>query len=312
MWYQWLEYKNSVPFNINDPLFGKDISFYVFQIPFLQGLLSIGYILLVVLFASTLLYSFIVIADKNSDEKKFSPGQFDFNVPVKGLFTKLWSSFRVQLSIFLSLFFVLLAASTYLKRFALLYSTQSVVYGATYTDVKVMMPFYLILAGLCLVTALATLFFGMAKKLKPLLITAALLIVVNLLGVVASRVVQGYVVSPNEFSKEQDYINYHIAFTQKAYGLDTIEVKPFAVEQTISAQDILNNQTIVGNIPINDYRPTLDTYNSLQGIRPYYEFKDIDVDRYYLNGKYTQVFISSREMNNSKLETSARPGSTCI
>ncbi len=307
LWYKWLEYKNSVPFNVTDPLYNKDISFYVFKLPFYQGLLSIGYTILLVLFASTLIYSFLVIAEKTNNDKKFYQGQFDLsNLPVKGLFTKLWSSFRVQLSIFLSLFFVLAAVSTYLKRFDLLYSTASIVYGATYTDVHVMMPFYLILAGLCIVTAFATLYFGMAKKLKPLLITAALLICVNFLGVIAERIVQGYVVSPNEFSKEQEYINYNIAYTQKAYGIDTIEVKDFAVEQNITAQDIINNDIIISNIPINDYRPTLDTYNSLQGIRPYYEFKDIDVDRYYLNGKYTEVFLSSREMNNSKLETSAQ------
>lgn len=306
LWYKWLEYSNSVPFNVTDPIFNKDIAFYVFKLPFYQGLLNIGYTVLIVLFASTLIYSFLVIADKTNDDKKFQ-GQFDFsNVPVKGLFTKLWSSFRVQLSIFLSLFFVLAAISTYLKRFDLLYSSDSLVYGATYTDVHVMMPFYLILSILCIVTAFATLYFGMAKKLKPLLITGALLIGVNLLGVIAGSIVQGYVVSPNEFSKEQEYINYNIAFTQKAYGIENIEVKDFAVEQNITAQDIINNEAVISNIPINDYRPTLDTYNSLQGIRPYYEFKDIDVDRYYLNGKYTEVFISSREMNNSKLETSAQ------
>lgn len=305
LWYQWLEFSNSVPFDVTDPIFKLDISFYVFKLPFYQGLMSIGYIVLFVLFASTLVYSFIVIADKNRDDKKFSD-PMQLNIPVKSLFAKLWSTFRVQLSIFLSLFFVLLAVSTYLKRFSLLYDSQNILYGATYTDVNVLMPFYLILAGCCLLAALVVLIFGMAKKIKPLLITAALLIIINFLGIIAASVIQSYVVTPNELSKEVEYINYHINYTQKGYGLDNVKVKEFPVDQTITAQDITENETTISNIPINDYRPTLDTYNSLQGIRPYYEFKDIDVDRYFLNGEYRQVFISAREMNNSKLETTAQ------
>ena len=302
LWYKWLEFRNSVPFNEADPIFNQDISFYVFKLPFYQGLLSVGYTLLFILAASTVLYSLLIIAEKNREHKQFDMQDIQF----KGFFSQLWATFRVQLSIFAAVFFVMLAASMYLKRFSYLYDASGIVYGATYTDVHILIPFYLIMAGLCLLAALATLYFGLTKKIKPLLITAALLIVVNLGGVLVGVIVQNYIVSPNEYSKQSEYIGYHITNTQKAYNIDDVEVKEYDVQENISSTDILNNLTTINNIPVNDYLPAIDTYNSIQGIRPYYQFIDVDVDRYNLNGVYTEVFISAREMNNTLLDTSAQ------
>ncbi|MFA0815244.1 MAG: UPF0182 family protein [Anaerofustis sp.] len=302
LWYKWLEFRNSVPFNEADPIFGRDVSFYVFRLPFYQGLLSVGYTLLFILAASTVLYSFLVIAVKNREVK-----QIDLQgIQVKGFFSQLWSTFRVQLSIFAAVFFVMLAMSMYLKRFTYLYDASGIVYGATYTDAHILIPFYLIMAGLCLLAALSTLYFGLTKKIKPFLITAAVLIVVNLGGVLVGGIVQNYVVSPNEYSKESEYIGYHIENTQKAYNINDVEVKEYDVQEDITSADIMNNLTTINNIPVNDYLPAIDTYNSIQGIRPYYQFTDVDVDRYYLNGTYTEVFISAREMNNSLLDSSAQ------
>ncbi len=302
LWYKWLEFRNSVSFNEVDPIFNYDISFYVFKLPFYQGLLSVGYTLLFILAASTVLYSLLIISEKNREHKQFDMQDIQF----KGFFAQLWATFRVQLSIFAAVFFVMLAASMYLKRFSYLYDASGIVYGATYTDVHILIPFYLIMAGLCLLAALATLYFGLTKKIKPLLITAALLIVVNLGGVLVGVIIQNYIVSPNEYSKQSEYIGYHITNTQKAYNIDDVEVKEYDVQENISSTDILNNLTTINNIPVNDYLPAIDTYNSIQGIRPYYQFIDVDVDRYYLDDVYTEVFISAREMNNALLDTSAQ------
>ena len=305
LWYRWLEFTNSVAFNVTDPIFNLDLSFYMFRLPFYEGLLSIGYILLAILFGSTVIYSLLVIATKNSEFKRIELQELQ-GIEMKGFFSRLWTSFRVQLSIFAALFFVLISISMYFKRFSYLYNVGNIIYGASYTDVHILIPFYLIMAGLSILAALATLYLGLAKKIKPLLITAALLVVVNLIGLGVAWIVDAYVVAPNEFSKEKEYIEYTIEYTRMAYGVNDVEVKEYDVQQNITADDIEKNETTVNNIPINDYLPTLDTYNSLQGIRPYYEFKDIDVDRYMIDDVYTQVFISPREMNNDRLDSTAQ------
>jgi uncharacterized membrane protein (UPF0182 family) len=303
LWYKWLEFRNSSAFNQTDPLFGKDISFYVFRLPFYEGLLNVGYTFLFILAASTVIYSFVILALKSNESRRL---ELD-NVELKGFFPQLWTTFRVQLSIFASLFFILFAVSMYFKRFGLLYESSGIVYGADYTDVHVLMPLYMTLAVLSLIVAMTTLYFGMKKKIKPFVITVAVLVAVNLGGYLVSVIVENYVVSPNEYSKQSEYIEDHITATRQAYGIDDVDVVSFDEEDsTITASDILSNTTTINNIPINDYLPALDTYNSLQGIRPYYEFTDVDVDRYYIDGVYTQVFISARELNNYNLDESAQ------
>ncbi len=98
------------------------------------------------------------------------------------------------------------------------------------------------------------------------------------------------------------YITNSIAFTQKAYGLDKIEEREFAAAEELTLEDIQANKPIIDNIRINDYRPALQAYNQLQGIRPYYRFNDIDIDRYRINGAYTQVFLSARELSLEQME----------
>jgi uncharacterized membrane protein (UPF0182 family) len=158
----------------------------------------------------------------------------------------------------------------------------------------------------CLIAALGMLLFGLTKKIKPFLITIALFVIIAVGGNVYGLIIQNYVVSPNEFTKEETYIADNIEYTRMAYGLNNIQVKQFSVSQDITAQDIIDNETTIKNIPINDYSPTLDAYNSLQSIRSYYQFNDTDVDRYYVNGQYTQVFISAREINTDNLTSEAQ------
>ena len=167
-------------------------------------------------------------------------------------------------------------------------------------------PLHNILTIFCIIAAIAVLIFGFTKKIKPFMFTIAAFIIISLGGNLYALIIQNYIVSPNEFSREEEYIGYNIEYTRMAYGLDDIQVKQFSVEQNITAEDIAENATTIQNIPINDYSPTLDTYNSLQSIRSYYEFNDVDVDRYYIDGNYTQVFISARELNTDNLTSSAK------
>lgn len=307
LWYDFLEFVNSVPFHHTDPIFGLDISFYVFKLPFLKGLLNLLTFIMAILAIATLIYSFMVIAEKSSEDRKFVR-EFD-NVDkseIKGFFSRMWTSFRKQIVFFLSVVSLILAGYFFLKRYELLYSVSGIVYGAGFTDIHVTLNIYNALTVLCLVSAVVITVSGFAKKIKPIFICVVATVAVYFIGIGASVAVQSLIVSPNEFSKESLYIDYNIEATQQAYGLDKIETKTYTVENSITADDISQNVTTIENIPINDYKPTLDTYNSLQSMRTYYEFNDVDVDRYYLDGDYTQVFISAREMNVNKLNEDAQ------
>lgn len=307
LWYDFLEFVNSVPFNQTDPIFGLDISFYVFKLPFLRGLLNLLALIMLILAVATLLYSIIVIAEKSTVDRRII-NEFE-NIDkeeVKGFFSRMWGSFRKQIVFFLSASALVASAYFFLKRFELLYSSNGIVYGAGFTDLHITLNVYNALFVLCIVAAFAIIIAGFTKKIKPIFICAVAIAAVYFAGIGASVAVQSLIVSPNEFSKESLYIDYNIEATQHAYGLDKIETKTYTVENSITSQDIAKNSVTIENIPINDYKPTLDTYNSLQSMRTYYEFHDVDVDRYYLDGDYTQMFISAREMNVNKLNQDAQ------
>ncbi|MFA7573725.1 MAG: UPF0182 family protein, partial [Lutispora sp.] len=113
--------------------------------------------------------------------------------------------------------------------------------------------------------------------------------------------VQNLIVTPNESAKEEKYIQNNIDYTNYAYGLDKVEVKEFGVAQNLIRQDIEENRVTINNIPVNDYKPAKDIYNQIQGLKSYYQFNDIDIDRYMVDDIYRQVFISSRELQSANI-----------
>ncbi|MBE6038123.1 MAG: UPF0182 family protein [Anaerofustis stercorihominis] len=305
LWNEWLEFMNSQPFNEFDPIFGKDISFYVFRLPFLRGLVNELYLLLLMIFGGTFLYSFVLLIDKSEVERSLENLSVDPD-EAKGIIKKIAEAMRVQLSVFVALFMIVAAFGMYLSRFEVLQSSAGIFYGASYTDVKILLPLKNITIILLVLSAGSVLLFGFKKKIKPVFIMAALLAGVTLIGNIGAWAVEGYVVEPNQYSKEEEYINHSINYTQKAFGLDDVETVEITLDEKMTASDIKENMTTINNIPINDYRPTLDTYNSIQSMRSYYVFNDVDIDRYMVDGEYTEVFISARELDTDLLADSAQ------
>ncbi len=127
------------------------------------------------------------------------------------------------------------------------------------------------------------------------------MIVVGVVGIGASYLVQNFVVSPDEINKEDKYLERNIEYTQYAYELDDVSVKSFAADNKLTSEDINANTETVRNIRINDYEPVNTFYNQTQSIRQYYKFNDVDVDRYMVNGKYTQTYMSMREIDEEKI-----------
>jgi uncharacterized membrane protein (UPF0182 family) len=118
--------------------------------------------------------------------------------------------------------------------------------------------------------------------------------------------VQNFIVRPSEFTKEEPFIKYHIALTRQAYSLDGMQESPYAAEDAPSAADIQKNSDTINNIRLSDYRPLLETFNQIQTIRTYYDFSDVDIDRYTINDEYRQVMLSARELATEKLTDKAQ------
>ena len=353
LWFGILQFTNSTNFDIADPLFNLDISFYVFKLEFLSQLnqfaigVIIGFIILTVLYYMVLLsmrkpqmFEEVEPELEPESEERYngndgagnmggqSPfgafgkqfgdafGQFGqafggrpaANGPYRKKkqfdddnFMQLIGIASKQLIVLGVIFFIMIAVNFWLRQYDLLYSHTGVLYGAGFTDVNITLWVYRILIALSLVGAI-TFIMGISKrKFKMVFAVPVIMIVVGLLGSGASALVQNLVVSPDELNKETQYLERNIAFTQKAYDLDNVTSKDFAADNLLTKQDIINNDETITNIRINDYEPVEKFYNQTQSIRPYYAFNDVDVDRYIINGDYTQTFLSAREIDETKI-----------
>ncbi|MBM7624496.1 UPF0182 family protein [Sporohalobacter salinus] len=283
------EFLNSTPFNITDPIFANDIGFYIFELPFYKFIYQLLTILLVVSgILSAIIYLFI-----NS----------------KQLFTKnitQGSRAKYHLSVLVALFMLLKAWGYLLSRYDLLYSTRGVAFGASYTDVNASLFALNVLAVLAALVAVFMIINIFTKNLKLVFGGVIVLLVTSiLLGSVYPQIIQQFNVEPNELTKEKAYIKHNIRMTKKAYNLDEIEERPYSAERKLTYQEIENNPGTINNIRLWDNRPLKQTYSQLQEMRLYYNFANIDIDRYKINGEYRQVMLGARELNQDQLPSQA-------
>lgn len=277
-WEEYLKAINSTSIGVSDPIFNNDIGYYMMVRPFSIGIVR------------TLLTFFIIITAVN--------GIFYFTT---GIISQNHRS-RVHIGILVAIVFLLLAYLHKFKVEGIVFSTRGRVFGAGFTDVHVTLPYYKILIGILVVSAILTLFFTIKKKFSKWAFSGiALYLAVVIVGAIVSSLVQSFVVSPNEIAKESEYIDYNIKYTRQGFGLDEIDVKSFEDKDTFSPELVERNAATIDNIRINDYQASLVTYNQLQGIRQYYTFNGMDIDRYMINDKLTQVFISARELDKTKV-----------
>lgn len=208
-----------------------------------------------------------------------------------------------QLIIVGVLFFLMVGFHFFLKQYELLFGSTGAVYGAGYTDVNVTLWVYRIIMGLSILAAIGFIIGISRKKVVPAVTVPVVMIAVGILGSVAAYAIQNWVVTPDEINKESKYLERNIEYTQYAYGLNNVDEKSFAASDDLSSDDVANNADTINNIRINDYSPAKKFYNQTQSIRQYYDFNDVDVDRYMVNGKYTQTFLSAREIDESKISS---------
>lgn len=300
IWYDLLIFLNRTPFGLNDPIFNKDIGFYMFTIPFLYKIYNSIFILIFAVALITFLLGMF-----NFFTTKIPEEPIDTNVKTirssKDIYRRIINTASKQLLILAGLFFITLAFGFYLRIYELLYSPSGVAFGASYTDMVVRLPSYYLYMGICIITAVILIIPRRRKSVKLALFGPLLLVAVMVVSGIASVVVQNMIVAPNEIVKEEKYLQNNIDYTRYAYNLNKVQINEFAVKQDLTREDIEENSVTISNIPINDYRPALDIYNQIQGLKNYYQFNDIDIDRYTINGVYRQVFLSARELNSANI-----------
>jgi uncharacterized membrane protein (UPF0182 family) len=284
-WESLLLFFNSVPFGIADPLFGRDIGFYVFQLPMLAGLYHWLTILLILTFAATA-----------STYVLYRGIQYGRN----GL--ALSRRARIHLLALAAIILLVKAAGYYLDGFELLYSSGGAAYGAGYTAINATLPVLRALVFVSVIGAALTLFQIARPGLKYLYAGVGIVVLVHIAGLgLYPSFLQRFRVAPNEVAAERPFIRRAIEFTRRAYGLDKIDAKEFPADEQLSAADLKRNDATLKNIRLWDHRPLLATYAQLQEIRPYYKFVDVDNDRYLIDGSPRQVMLSARELSYQHL-----------
>jgi len=284
------QYLNATSFNISDPIFGKDAGFYSFKLPFYQFVYQI--LMWVIILSAVAVAAIYLFTDS-----------------ARGGLSKLFDSVaaRYHLSALAAVFFIVKAWGYKLQQYYLLFSENGVVFGPGYTDVNARLLGLKILMVIALITAAVILVNIFMRRFRIILYNiGALLVVSVLIGSIYPAAVQNFIVSPNELSKEKPYIENGIKYTRFAYNLEKIEEKPFPAGKTLSKEDIIKNPETINNIRLWDWRPLSDTYSQLQEMRPYYDFKNIDIDRYVVDGEYRQVMLAARELDQDQLPDRAK------
>ena len=285
LWNEFLLFQNRMNVGISDPVFGKDIGFYLFNIPWFE---SIKNFISFIIFITTLIVSFnyilrggIIVQGRN----------ISFNKRVK-----------IHVGILAGSFIINMAFGFYLDQFQLLFSPHGIIFGAGYADIHARL--YVLRALIALTVLSGVLFIigifkGSWKVMFAPLVFTALVYAAGFL--VYPALLQKLKVTPNELDLEKPFIENHIKFTRFGYDLEGIKVSPFDVSYNLTAKDIERNNATIKNIRLWDDMPILRTYSQLQQIRTYYSFQDVDNDRYTINGEYMQVMLSPRELSYHNL-----------
>ena len=288
-WETLLQYSSAVPFGTIDPLFGRDLGFFVFTLPFWR--MVVGWATALVI--GTLVLTVVIYVLQRS-----------LVLTARG--PRLAAGARSHLLLLGCVVLMLAGVGFWLDRFELLYSPRGVVFGASYTDIHASLPVLNALTVLSALCALACLVQITRGGLR--LIAAGLLVLIGvwILGLgIYPALLQRFRVTPNELAAERPFIQHNIRMTRQAYGLDRVEEKEFPADESLDARALERNASTIKNIRLWDHRPLLRTFAQLQEIRTYYRFVDVDNDRYTVNGEYRQLMLSPRELSYQNLQTRA-------
>jgi uncharacterized membrane protein (UPF0182 family) len=274
-----------------DPIFGKPLNFFLFTFPVCQLIAGWLMMLAVMICVVAIFFIFITGGARALAGDRASYAQLS----LRGI------------SIAFSFLLLILAMQVYVGRFEQLFADHTVFSGVTYTDAHVTLPGLLVVCVALVLGAVIVAFNAVSVPRIRLFIAAIIPAAVCYIALQAlGWYVSSFIVKPNELVREQPYIAHNIELTRSAYGLDRIVQREFPAETTVEATDAANNQVTLQNIRLWDWRALQDTLRQIQEIRTYYDFPDIDIDRYDINGSIREVMLAARELNVDKLPESSR------
>ncbi|MGI8776607.1 MAG: UPF0182 family membrane protein [Acidimicrobiales bacterium] len=282
-WNAWILFRNRVSFGSKDALFHKDIGFFVFQLPFLK-------------FVVDWLFAAVVIVVIVTAVAHYLNGGIRFQTPMQ----KVTPQVKVHLSVLLAVLALIKAVGYVLQRYELVYSSRGVVSGASYTDVKAQLPALNLLIGISVIAGILFLVNSFWRGwVLPALAVGLWALVSVTAGTAYPALVQKFKVQPTESTKEKPYIARNINATRAAFNIKDTTVNDFGSRDNLTASDLAKNQETIRNVRLWDPAVLTEDYKRLQEIRNFYQFNDVDVDRYGLNtsDRVTQVLVAARELN---------------
>lgn len=289
-WHVVLAHLNAIPFGIDDPFFGKDVGFYIFNLPFIRLLQQHLWVAFLVALALSVVMYFVFGDLRFTDRRVLASRRA-----------------RVHISILSAVLFALKAWSYRIDMWNLMYSPRGAAFGASYTDIHAQVPAYKGLMAAALVGVAFSLMGLTIRNFRWVGYAVAGLIIMSFgVGYAYPAFIQQFTVSPNEIAYEEPFIEKNIEFTRDAFDLNNIEIVEYPAEDLVTREDILNNPETIANLRLWDYRVLKDTFSQVQEIRMYYRFNDVDIDRYGVNGKLRQVLLSPRELDVELLPAEAK------
>lgn len=280
-WHNWLLFRNSVDFGIDDPQFHRDISFYVFRLPFMSFIVDWA-------FFAVLITTFVTVVAH----------YLNGGIRLQGAPPRVTPQVKAHISLLLGLLALLKAAAYYLQRYELNFSTRGAVHGATYTDVNAQLPALHLLIFISL-AAFVLLVLNIRRQgwVLPIIAVGLWGFISVIVGAIYPAFIQRFRVEPSEVQRESKYIQRNIEATRHAMNLDNVEENDFQYAENLTSESLASHAETVRNVRLWDPTYVKKAYQRQQEIRQYYQFNDVDVDRYTVDGRLTQTIVSARELN---------------
>ncbi|MCX6175495.1 MAG: UPF0182 family protein [Ignavibacteriales bacterium] len=307
-----LQFWNGVATGLKDPILGKDIGFYLFSLPFYDELLILLTVLSIIALASSFIASFIRMSENN----------IRFYFPESGTINE--KKFYFPLYLNSAVIIYVLACGKFLDRYHMMYSTTGVAAGPGWTDVNVLLPAYTVVIVLMMFIGAVLIIpflrrkvqnffnrkFNIARERSHIFVLVSSAVSIIIIWFLALTAIpegfQWLMVRPNEITFERPYILNNIKFTREGFGLNKVEEKEYPMSGNLTQETVNTFPNIFSNIRLWDWKALDAVYRQFQSIRLYYEFSDVDVDRYKIDGKYKQVMVSGREIKIDNLPPQSR------
>jgi uncharacterized protein len=294
IWRTFALYFHRVPTALTDPIFNKPIAFYLFTLPVYDAVSGWLLYLAIIILCAAIVYALLAVTQQG--------------LAGTGVFRRARRTSIAAVSCALAGFLLISAWRFLLSRYPYLWDDHQTFSGVTYMEANYLLPGYIWVAGsLILAAVIAVLNAFLLRRVRVLIAGVAVPVLVYLIAaVIVPWYVTTFIVKPNELGRETPYIEHNIVWTRQAFAVDRIEQRNFEAENSVEGFDLQNNRVTLDNIRLWDWHALQDTLKQIQAIRTYYDFPDVDVDRYPIGAQGRQVMIAARELNDTKLPAASR------